>query len=72
MYGVVQLSVWPRLRQMFVVDGEDNICCRRDLCPPLSLLLASLDKTYASTFSPLGICWMCTRSNPDCMMLQTR
>ena len=31
-YEVVQLSVWPRLRQMFFVDGVDNVCCRLDLC----------------------------------------
>jgi len=72
MCGAVQLSVWPRLRQMFVVDGADNICCRRDLCLPLSLVLASLDNTFARTFYPLGMCWMCTQSKPDCMMLQTK
>jgi len=71
-YGVVQLSAWPNLRQMFVVDGVDSVCCRRDLCLPLSLVLASLDKTSAHTFSHIGVCWMCTLSKPDCMMLHTR
>jgi len=54
MYGVVQLSVWPRLRQMFVMDGADNICCSNDLCLPLSLVLASFERTSAQHFRLLG------------------
>jgi len=57
---------------MFVVDGADSVCCRRDLCLPLSLVLASLDKTSACTFSPLGMCWMRTLSKPDFMILRIR
>jgi len=57
---------------MFFMDGVDNVCCRRDLCLPLSLVLASFDRKYAHMFSPLGICWICTRSNPDCLTLRTR
>jgi len=55
-YGVVQLSAWPRIRQVFVVDGTSSVCCRRDLCLPLSLVLTNLDKASAHTFSPLDIC----------------
>jgi len=53
---------------MFIMDGADSVCVR-DLCLPLSLVFASFDRTSARTFSPLRICWICTRSNPDCMML---
>jgi len=72
MYGVVQLLVWPRLRQMFVMDGVDSICCSIDLCLLLSLVLASFDRTSARSFSFLGMCWIHTRSKLDCMTLQTR
>jgi len=72
MHGVVQLSVLPRLRQMFIMDGADNVYCSRDLCLPLSLVPASFDRTSAQTFSPIGMCWIHTRLKPDCMTLWTR
>jgi len=50
---------------MFVVDGADNFCCKRDLCWLFSLVVASLDSMSALTFSLLGICWMHTRSKAD-------
>jgi len=56
MYGVVQFSVWSRLRQMFIIDGTDNVRCRRDLCLLFNLVLASLDRISALTFSLLGMC----------------
>jgi len=65
MYGVVQFSVWSKLRQMFVIDGADNVCCRRYLCLLFSLVLASLDRISALTFSLLGMCWTHTRSKAD-------
>jgi len=40
---------------MFVMDRADSVSCRRDLCLPLSLVLASFDTMSARTFSPLGI-----------------
>jgi len=40
---------------MFVIDGVDSVYCRRDLCLPLSLVLASFDRMFACTFSPIGI-----------------
>jgi len=61
MYGVVQFSVWSRLRQMFVIDGADNVYCRRDLCRLFNLVLSSLDRISALTFSLLGMCWTHTR-----------
>jgi len=41
---------------MFVIDGADSVCCRRDLCLPLSLVLATFYRTSARTFSLIGIC----------------
>jgi len=64
--------MWSKLRQMFVIDGADNVCCRRDLCLLFNLVLASFDKISALTFSLLGMCWMHTRSKVDWMILQTR
>jgi len=72
MYGVVQFSVWSRLRQMFVIDGANNVCCRRDLCLLFILVLASLDRMSTLTFSLLGMCWTHTRSKADWMTLRTR
>ena len=67
MYGVVQLSVWlwVRLKQMLDVDGADSVCCKRDLCRLLSLVLASLDNMSVLTFSVFGMCWMytCSKAN---------
>jgi len=56
---------WVRLRQVFVVDGADNVSCKRDLCRLFSLVLASLDNKSTLTFSVLGMCWMHTRSKAD-------
>jgi len=42
---------------MFVVDGADYVYCKKDLCQLFSLLLASLDRMSALTFSLLGMCW---------------
>jgi len=72
MYGVVQFLVWSRFRHMFVIDGVDNVCCRRDLCLLFSLMLGSLDRISALTFSLLDMCWTHTRSKADWMTLQTR
>jgi len=36
MYGVIQLLVWFRLGQMFVMDGADSVYYTRDLCLPFS------------------------------------
>ena len=72
MYVAVQFSVWSRLRQMFVIDGADNVCCCRNLCLLFSLVLASLDRISALTFSLLGMCWTHTRLKTDCMTLRTR
>jgi len=44
MCGVVQFSVWSRLRQMFIMDDADDVCCNRDLSLFFSLVLASLDR----------------------------
>jgi len=41
---------------MLVIDGVGNVCCKRDLCQLLSLVLASLDNMSALTFSVLGMC----------------
>jgi len=41
---------------MFNVDGAYSVCCKRDLCRLLSLVLASLDNMSALTFSVLGMC----------------
>jgi len=54
---------------MFVMDGANSVYCKSDLCLPLSLVLASFDRTFARTFSSLGICWMYNLSNPDWMTL---
>jgi len=35
---------------MFVVDGADNVCCKKDLCRFFILVLASLDRMSALTF----------------------
>jgi len=69
MYEVIQLSVFPRFRQMIVVDGADSVCCRRDLCQPLCFVLANLDNVFAGSLSPLSICWICTLSKLNFMML---
>jgi len=50
---------------VFVVDGADNVSCKRDLCRLFSLVLASLDNKSTLTFSVLGMCWMHTRSKAD-------
>ena len=39
---------------MFVMDGANNVCCKRDMCQLFSLVLASLDNMSALTFSLLG------------------
>jgi len=57
---------------MFVIDGANNVYCSRDLCLLFSLVLASLDRISALTFSLLGICWTHTRLKADCMMFWTR
>jgi len=44
--------------QLLLVDGATNICWSRDLHFPLFFILASLDRVFALTFSPLDyICW---------------
>jgi len=50
---------------VFVVDGADSVCYKRDLCGLFSLVLASLYSMSALTFSVLGMCWMHTRSKAD-------
>jgi len=40
---------------MFVVDGGDNVYCRRDLYRFFILVLASLDRMLAPTFSLMGM-----------------
>jgi len=72
MYGVVQFSVWSRLRQMFFIAGAYNVFCSRDLCLLFSLVLDNLDRISTLTFSLLGMCWTHTRSKADCMTLRTR
>jgi len=72
MYGVVQFSGWSKLRQMFVIDGANNVYCKRDLCLVFCLVLASLDRISALTFSLIGKCWTQTRSKADWMTLRTR
>jgi len=72
MYGVVQFSVWSRLRQMFVIDGVDNVCWSRDLCLLFSFVLASLDRISALTFSLLGMYWTHTWSKAYWMKLRTK
>jgi len=57
---------------MFVVDGADSVCCKRDLCQLFSLVLASLDSLSALTFSLLGMCWTHTLSKAYWMILLTR
>jgi len=71
-YGVIQLSTLSMLRHMCVVDGAANVYCRRDLCCPLCLVLANLDKAFARVLSPLGICCIFTSSKSDFMMLRTK
>ena len=68
------MSAWfrSRFRQMFVVVGADNVCCKRDLCRLFSLVLASLDSMSTLTFSLLGMCWTHTRSKAYWMTLRTR
>jgi len=53
------------VRIVFVVDGADSVCCKRDLCRLFSLVLASLDNMSALTFSGMGMCWMHTCSKAD-------
>jgi len=57
---------------MFVIDGANNVCCKRDLYLFFNLVLASLDKILVLTFSLLRMCWMHTRSKADWMTLQTK
>jgi len=57
---------------MFVVDGADNVYCKRDMCRLFSLMLVSLDSVLALTFSLMGMYWTHTRSKADWMTLQTR
>ena len=56
---------WARLRQMFIMDSADSVCCKRDMCLLFSLVLGSLDNTSALTFLVLGMCWMHTHSKAD-------
>jgi len=60
-----------RFRQMFVVDGADNVCCKKDLCWLFSLVLASLDRMSTLTFLLLGMCLTHRRSKAIWMTLQT-
>ena len=56
---------------MFVVEGMDNVCYKRDWCQLFSLVLASLDNMSVLTFSGQGMCCMETHSKTDCITFRT-
>jgi len=49
--------------QLLLVDGAINICWSKDLHFPLFFVLASLDTVSALMLSPLGTCFVKTRTD---------
>jgi len=41
---------------VFVVEGANSVCYKRDRCRVFSLVLTSLDNMSALTFSDWGMC----------------
>ena len=66
-WGWVRLlvGVWVRLWQVFVMEGVDSVCCKKDRWWLFNLVLANLDGMSALMLLVLGICSMRTWSKAD-------
>jgi len=69
---ILNIRVWVRLWQVFVIEGVDRVCCNMDRWRPFNLVLANLDRMSALMLSILGMCSMRTCPKADWMTVRTR